>query len=193
MSFTNDATVDGVTVQDHDIVEFSASSLGENTAGSFSLYFDGEDVGLTAVGDDIDALAVLSDGRILISTGGTPSITGLVDPKDEDVLAFTPTSLSAATSGTWAMYFDGSDTDVTNVSGPDVNGVSVAANGDIFLTTDNTVVVGGVNSDDEDVAYCTPASLGTNTVCTFAPTLYFDGSVWGLGNNDIDGRADEID
>ncbi len=46
LSFDAAGTVPGITgmVDDSDLVRFDASSLGANTAGTFSLYFDGSDV-----------------------------------------------------------------------------------------------------------------------------------------------------
>jgi hypothetical protein len=42
------------TVDDSDIVRFEGA-LGDATTGTFSLYFDGSDVGLTASDHDVDA------------------------------------------------------------------------------------------------------------------------------------------
>ena len=184
MSFEKAVTIGTLAVDDWDIVEFTATSLGDITAGSFSLYFDGNDVGLDTAGEDVDALELLPDGRLLISTLGTPLITEIADPKDEDLFAFTPTSLGDNTSGTWAMYFDGSDVGLSG--GPDVDAADVAANGDIYLSTDAIVILNGVSPDNEDVFICTPTSLGDTTACTYASNLYFDGSVWGLDANDVD-------
>jgi hypothetical protein len=174
------------TVDDSDIVRFDATSLGDTTAGTFSMYFDGSDVGLSTSAEDIDALELLPDGRLVISTLGNPGVTGVSSPLDEDLLAFTPTSLGATTSGTWAMYFDGSDVGLANTGGEDIDGLSVATNGDLYLSAEGSFSVSGVSGADEDIFICTPTSLGTTTSCTFSPTLYFDGSVWGLGSNDVD-------
>lgn len=187
MSFTSSEVVSGVgTVDDYDIVQFNATSLGENTAGSFSLYFDGEDVGLDSTKEDIDAFDLLSDGRLLISTSGSyvvPNLSG----KDEDLLAFTPTSLGENTSGDWEIYFDGSDVGLSDGGPEDSDGVSVAANGDIYLTTRGSFSVTDVTGDSLDIFLCSPASLGAITACTYSPTLYFDGSIWGLSSNNLDG------
>ena len=42
---------------------FDATSLGSTTAGTFSMYFNGVDVGLSASAENIDALDVLPDGQ----------------------------------------------------------------------------------------------------------------------------------
>ena len=172
------------TVDESDIIRFDATSLGANTAGTFSRYFDGSDVGLTASGEDIDALSVLPDGRIVISTLGVVSVPGL-SAVDEDLLVFTPTSLGATTAGSWALYFDGSDVGLTN--GEDIDGVDVIANGDIYLSAPSAFAVPSLSGANEDVFICKPTSLGNNTACTYVATLAFDGSAWGLGPDDVDG------
>src|SRR5262245_13201573 len=111
MSFDNLGTVGSLgQVDDADIVRFDATSLGDKTAGTFSLFFDGSAVGLEADNnnEDIDAAELLPDGRLLLSTTGNITVTGL-SGGDEDLLAFTPTSPDNYNSGSWAMYFDGSD------------------------------------------------------------------------------------
>ena len=186
MSFRSSATIGSLgTVADSDIVQFDATSLGTNTAGSFSMYFDGLDVGLDTNGEDIDAIELLADGRLLVSTVGNISVPS-VSGKDEDLLAFTPTSLGDNTSGSWVMYFDGSDVGLATTSDEDIDGLSMAANGDIYLTTLGNFAVTGVSGADEDVFICSPGSLGVTTTCTFSPTLFFDGSLWGLDANDLD-------
>ncbi|MEZ4715666.1 MAG: hypothetical protein R2851_06205 [Caldilineaceae bacterium] len=49
----------------------SSQRLGQNTAGRFGLYFEGSDVGLAHDAEDIDALQLLPDGDLVISTIGT--------------------------------------------------------------------------------------------------------------------------
>ena len=105
--------------------------------------------------------------------------------KDEDPIAFLPTSLGSATVGTWEMYFDGSDVEL-DLSGEDIFGAHVHANGDIYLTTSKgSFTVTGVTGEDEDVFICRPISVGVNTACNYQP-LYFDGSVWGLADEVLD-------
>ncbi len=54
-------------VDDSDIVQFDFTSFGANTAGTFSLYFDGSDVGLTDPKADVTALEYLPDGGFLLA------------------------------------------------------------------------------------------------------------------------------
>ncbi len=51
LSFGKALTLEGVGyVDDSDVVKFTATSLGEETAGTFEMYLDGSDVGLTTGG-----------------------------------------------------------------------------------------------------------------------------------------------
>ena len=60
MSFDAAITLPNVgAVANTDIVQFNATSLGSNTAGTFSMYFNGVDVGLDTTAENIDGLAVL--------------------------------------------------------------------------------------------------------------------------------------
>jgi hypothetical protein len=114
-----------------------------------------------------------------------PGVSG----KDEDVLVFTPATMDAygnILSGTWGMYFDGSDVGLADSSNEDVDALDVASNGDIYLSTLGDFTVNGVAGADEDVFVCVPASIGDTTSCNYLPTLYFDGSAWGLAGNDVD-------
>jgi hypothetical protein len=172
-------------IDDSDVARFDASSLGATTAGTFSIYFDGSDVGLTQSAADVDALELLSDGRIVITTTGTVSVSG-VSARDEDLLAFTPTSLGQTTVGTFALYFDGSDVGLGE-SPEDVDAVSVDASGRLFLSTADTFAVPGLSGADEDVFVFNPTELGSTTAGTYSPSLFFDGSSFGLAANDVFG------
>jgi carboxypeptidase T len=184
MSFDTDFTLSGFgAVDDSDILRFTPTSTGSTTAGTWSWYFDGSDVGLSTSDEDIDALAVLPDGRLVISVVGNVSVTG-VSGVDEDLLAFTPTALGSTTSGTWSWYFDGSDVGLSNTSNEDVNGVWMDAVGKIYLTTLGNFSVTGVSGDGSDIFVCTPGSLGSTTTCTWS--MYWDGSVNGFSGEDTD-------
>ena len=73
MAFNTAVTLNGIAFTPTDIARFDATSLGSNTAGTFSMYFNGADVGLSASSEKIDAVEVLQDGRLLISTTGNPA------------------------------------------------------------------------------------------------------------------------
>jgi hypothetical protein len=79
-------------VQPADVLRFVPTSLGDQTAGTWSRYFRGADVGLSGPSEDIDAIDVtLTDAgatTLLLSTRGNFSVPGLSGSK-EDVFAFT--------------------------------------------------------------------------------------------------------
>ena len=186
LSFVGPASVGNLgTVDDSDIVRFVPTSLGGNTAGSFEWYFDGSDVGLTTNGEDVDAITLLADGRIIISTTGGFSVPG-ASGADEDLVVFTPTALGAETSGTWALYFDGSDVALNNASSEDVNGVWVdGGNGEVYLTTLGAFSVAGASGSGADIFVFVPTSLGASTAGSFAP--YWEGAAYGWGAEVTDG------
>lgn len=185
LSFDNATTLGGVSVDDSDVVQFNATSLGDTTAGTFSLFFDASDVGLDTSGEDVDAVEQLADGRLLFSTTNSSAVTG-VSGNDEDILAFTPTTLGATTAGSWAMYFDGSDVGLADTADEDIFALAVDASDKLYLATVGNFSVTGVAGANEDVFICTPTQLGNTTACTYAAALYFDGSVWGLAGNAVD-------
>ena len=168
------------TVDDSDIVRFVPTSLGDTTAGVFEWYFDGSDVGLTLDNEDVDAIHVLPDGRLLISTLGAFGVTG-ASGEDEDIIQFTPTALGATTSGAWALYFDGSDVGLADNSSEDLNGVWIATNGYLYLSTVGNFAVTGISGANEDIFVFQPTTLGATTSGTYQATLYLDGSAFGLG------------
>ena len=188
MSFSSTVTIDGLTITPQDVVYFHATSLGSNTVGTFSMLLDGSSFGLDTSGEAIDSVSLSPDRRILISTTGNPSVLG-VSGKDEDILVFTPAFLDGfgkILSGNWAMYFDGSDVGLADSSNEDVDALDVTPNGNIYLSTLGDFAVSGLAGADEDVFVCVPSSIGDTTSCNYLPTLYFDGSAWGLAGNDVD-------
>ena len=186
LSIDGTATLSGVAVDDSDIVRFVPTSLGTNTAGTFSMYFDGSDVGLSTSSEDIDALQVLSDGSLIVSFTGSYSVTG-ASGVDEDLARFVPTSLGDNTAGTWSIYFDGSDVGLNTASSEDTNGLWIdSTNGDLYLTTVGVFSVTGVSGDGADLFVCHPITLGSTTSCNFGPGLYWDGSVYGFAGEVMD-------
>jgi streptogramin lyase len=170
-------------IEDSDIVRFIPTSLGNNTAGSFEWFFDGSDVGLDDFREDINAIGFAPDGRLVISTLGAPDvITGVLD---EDLLIFDDTSLGETTSGTWDLYFDGSDVGLSDNGDEQVYGTSIDSTGEIYLTTRGAFAVSGVSGDEADIFAFDPSSTGATTSGLFSS--FFDGSANGLTGENIDG------
>ena len=160
--------------------------MGASTSGTYAWFFDGSDVGLTTNGEDIDTITISADGKLVISTLGSHSVTGPGSGADEDLLIFTATAFGSATSGTWARYFDGSDVALNNNGGEDIYGAYIDdASGDIYLNTNSTFSVAGLSGDGDDIFVCDPSSTGNTTACTFS--AYWDGDANGYGSENMDG------
>ena len=183
LSLGRGATLDGVAIDDSDIVEFTPTSLGETTSGSFSLFFDGSSFLLDADGEDIDAIGFASDGRLLISTTATFSVDavggGTLTGADEDVIALDDAA------GAFEVYFDGSDVALTT-GGEDVTGLWVDNEGSVFLTTLGNYAVGGLSGDSDDL-FRFDGTTGETTSGTFSE--FFDGDTAGFGGESIDGLS----
>lgn len=165
-------------VDDSDILRFIPTSLGMATSGAFELFWDGSAYGLTDDSEDVDALAFVPDGRLLVSTIGKLTVAGL-RAQDEDLSALD------LTTGTWSPYFDGSDVGLAEANSEDVYGAAVnGATGAIYLTTLGLFDVPGVSGDGADVLLCTSTSLGSTTSCAY--TLFWDGSARGLAGETLD-------
>ncbi|MEZ4679827.1 MAG: hypothetical protein R2932_36975 [Caldilineaceae bacterium] len=190
LSFSSPVNISGIsgTVDDSDIVRFTGT-LGSNTSGSFSMYFDGSDVSLTTAGEAINAFDVLADGSLVVSTVTGISAPGIAgSTTGSDLFRCSGGTRGANTSCTWSWYFDGSDVQL-GVGGFGsavaelVNGAAVATNGDIYLTTLGAFDVGSVSGTNRDVFVCTAPTTGSSTACTYSPTLFFNGSAHGLTQN----------
>lgn len=169
LSFSTAGTIGGVSADDSDILRFTPSSLGSTTAGTFTMYFDGSDVGLTTNNEDVDAIALTPGGNLLISTTGSFSVLGPTGD-NEDLIEFSATSLGSVTVGTFTMYFDGSDVSLA-ANSEDVDGAGLDAAGNIILSTLGAFSVPGASGNDEDILEFTPATLGSTTSGSYALLL----------------------
>ncbi|MFZ2406468.1 MAG: Ig-like domain-containing protein, partial [Methylobacter sp.] len=170
LSLTTDGVVipDNVgAIDDSDIVRFIPTSTGSDTAGTYAWYLDGSDAGLISGTQDIDAIGFTPNKNLVVSTTGNSTVTGVSDVKDEDLLIFYAASLGASTSGTWGLYFDGSDVGLSQNSSEDVNGTWIDRNGDIFLTTLGNFSVPDASGGGDDIFRCIQGSAGSTTVCRY--------------------------
>ena len=157
LSFNGPTVVPGLgAVDDSDIVLFTPTQLGSDTAGSFAWFLHGAAVGLTTDGEDIDAIGITAAGTIVISTIGdfnTPTLAG----KDEDLIQLDDPSSSA-----WSLFLDGSAVGLAN---EDVNGFWLdIATGERYLTVkDSFAFADGqatVQIDSDDIFICIPTQAG---------------------------------
>ncbi|MCP5032788.1 MAG: S8 family serine peptidase [Actinomycetia bacterium] len=164
-------------VADEDIVVWDGTS--------YSMFFDGSDLGLGGGSLDVDAFQVLGPASIAFSVSTDITIPGLGAVDDSDIILFSGHT-GPATSGVLELYFDGSDVGLARPS-EDINGLDILDDGTILITTRGLGKVPGVaHTQDEDVLAFAPSSLGENTAGIWS--LWFDGSDVGL-----DTRGEDLD
>ncbi len=175
-----------------DILHFSPTAYGARTAGTWDPFFKGSKVGLSGAAGNVDALALLPDGSLLLSTAGNVSVAG-VTTGDTDLLAFRPRLLGQQTSGTWSLYFKGSRVGLTDPTSHRIDALFVgppAATGGkptLFLSTFGSGVAGGVSRTGVDVVPFLPTALGQVTAGSWGPGLALQGSLYGLTALGFDG------
>lgn len=160
MSFASNGQPDGLedapeaAVTGSDILMYTATELGTNTEGTWSMFFDGSDVGLAGGRANIDALAVAPDGSLIISLQGAYRMDGLGIVDDSALLRFRPTSLGSDTQGTWELLFGREYSDFRG-SGEDIDAVAIdgisSSSWSFYLSSVGSFTVDGVEADDEDV------------------------------------------
>ena len=121
ISITGNRTFSGIGyVDDSDVLAFSPTSLGDNTVGTWSLYFDGSANGLEIWQEDVNALRLV-DEALYISTlvGGD---VGFIFNKG-DVLACE--ALAGPTGPcSWSTWLNGY---ILGLNGYGIDGLSAAA------------------------------------------------------------------
>ncbi|MEM7323665.1 MAG: hypothetical protein AAF531_11325, partial [Actinomycetota bacterium] len=160
-------------VDDSDVLLLTPSSLGENTAGVLSLYFDGSAHGLSSNGEDVDAVGLDRDGNLLVSTKGSAS-GPFGRAADEDLLVFNGSAL--------LLFLDGSAVGLGSAP-ENVVGVSVHPSGAVQLSTIGNHSVAGASGDRSDVLQCMPADAAPITSCYWLSS--FDGGAAGYGAETI--------
>ena len=172
----------------HSLLLFIPDTLGSSTTGTWEIYLDGlsSDVGLTRRGERIDAVAVRTDGTILVSMIGNGYVPGISNKvRDEDIIAFTPTSLGFGSTGSWELVLDGSDIGLS-AGTEDIYGLSVlepAGENDLpefYLTTKGTFSVAGLSGSGNDIFNFIPSTLGGSSSGSFSSPLELAGADHGI-------------
>jgi hypothetical protein len=154
---------DGSVWDDSDIVLFNKQTE------QYSLFFDASVHGLSSSSEDVDALEILPDGRLLVSTRGGFSVPG-VSGRDEDVLAFTPSVPGNYSQGTWSLFFDGSKVGLGS-SSEDVDAIAVnePANTFYFSTIGFFSARGGFSGNDEHISTINISTIAFGIDPAFEP------------------------
>ncbi|MCS6975785.1 MAG: matrixin family metalloprotease [Gemmatales bacterium] len=184
-------TGSNITGNGEDILRFrptAADANGRITAGSYmdvtgtstGLFFRGSRFGLSGSAENVDALATLADGRILISTKGVATVPGLANVQPQDIMAFNPVT------NTWSLYFRGSNAFLSG-SAENVTAIALsdpaAALPTIYLSTNGNFAVPGLSGQKRDVFGFMPTSLGPGTSGTYLPSLTLQGGSYGMSTN----------
>lgn len=178
MSFADPTNVPGIgLVEDEDLVLFLPTSLGSNTAGTFSFIFDGSDVGLTTAEEDVDAIALVNN-ILTVSTSGPFAVPGLTG-EDEDVIQLNNATFGSNTSGVWSLAFDGSDVGLGTNENGDVDGVWYSSVG-FYLSTLGPAMPAGQGILGNDIFFCPAGTFGDVTSCGAAANRYWQGSITGM-------------
>ena len=171
-------SVNGINAADEDVL------VQDLANGSWSLFLDGSDIGLSSV--NLDAFALLGDGSMIMSMDKPKTLPDVGRIDDSDLVRFVPSSIGVTTAGTFEWYFDGSDVGLTT-SGEDITAVAILADGTLLISVVDRFSVPGASGGDEDLIVFSPTQLGASTSGTWS--FYFDGSDVALrsGNEDIHG------
>jgi PKD repeat protein len=155
---SNAGTAGGLAFDDEDIIAYAAGT------GTWSIYFDGSDVGLTSGDHDVRAFAVLSSGDLLLSLKNptTHPDVGSIDPSD--IIRFTGIT-GSNTSGTFSMYLAGASVGLT---GEKIDAIDFAPDGRLVVSTSGSFSVPGASGSDEDLIALDAGGASWS--------LYFDGS-----------------
>lgn len=166
-----------ITGGGNDLLRFLPTSLGSDTSGSWTAYVRGADVGLSGSAENIDAVSVLPDGRVVISTTGNIVVPG-VSGKHNDLLRYD------RTANKWAMLFDGSDV-AGGRSDDDIDALFIEPTG-AALPILHFSFRGAAYAPGESARKFTPTRLGGNTTGTYG-AVTFDGAKYGLSSFGLDG------
>ncbi len=163
LSTLGSATLGGQSFSDEDVVDYDSGS------GTASILFDGGTI--FSSDEDVDAVHVRSDGKILLSTIDSATI-GSLSFNDEDVVEYDPGT------GTATMFFDGS---TVFSSDEDLDAFFLKSDGKMLISTTGSATIGSLNFNNEDVVEYDP---GTGTA-----TMYFDGSTIFSSDEDVNAVA----
>ncbi|MBI4515990.1 MAG: hypothetical protein HY699_09280, partial [Deltaproteobacteria bacterium] len=159
ISTVDTETLGGLTFTDGSLADYNPAT---NTA---TLYF-AESL-FTSGDEDVDAVDVLANGHLILSTESGATLGGLTF-LDGDLVDYDPVANTATLFFAESLFTSGDE---------DVDAARVLANGHIILSTEGGATLGGLSFNDGDLVDYDPVA---NTA-----TLYFSESLFS-GNEDID-------
>ncbi len=164
LSTINGGTLGGQAFADEDLVEYNP------TTNMGSLFFDGS-AKFTAGGADLNAIHVLSNGNLVLSTTNGGTLGGQAFA-DEDLVEYNPTTNMGS------LFFDGNAVFTGATTGLGVDAVLIRSNGNIVLSTNQTATLGGVTFQFNDLVEYNPntnmATLVLDGKTLFGPSFADD-------------------
>lgn len=173
--------------QPHDIVAFEPWSLGDDTRGDWSMFFDGSIIGLTTTAERIDA--VEWDGwypALVFSTVGTATINSDAGPltaQDEDLVGCETVGSGANLEVYCYLFFDGSAAGLPAAA--DIASVWQDSDWSYYMTFAAKTVVDGRAYKPSEVVICHPDNIYPTTSCTWERSYW--PTEFGLGGRYVDG------
>lgn len=166
LSFDKPTAVPGLgAVDDSDIVAYNRNT------GAFTLWFDGSAAGLSAKGENIDALTFDAGGALLISTTGNFNAGGLKG-KDEDLFRWDGSQ--------WSLAFDGSAAGLPKAA--DIAGAWYDPEENEYFLNVGKFKLPGAKGDAADILRCKPQNHNPTTGCTYQ--FFWDGQTAGFAKLD---------
>jgi hypothetical protein len=160
VSVSSNVTVGGMEVDDSDLLLFTDSTLGEATAGTWARYFDGSDIGLTMLSEDIRGLWIDSDnGDIYLNAlSYDVSSTDTLVGDSNDIFICTPSSWGEETACTFHLFWDGESHGFTQF----IDGISIGASTQRLLPDEGQ---GGTGNGDPTLTnrLYLPVIIGTTS------------------------------
>jgi len=150
LSTVGAAELGGLSLRNGDLVEYDPVS------GTATLFFS-ED--LFSSNEDIDAVSILANGNIVLSTVGAATLGGLTFA-DGDLIEYNPVTDIAT------LYLDGD----LFADGENIDAADVLASGNIILSTVNAATLGGLTFRQHDLVEYNPL--------TDVATLYLSGDLF---------------
>ncbi len=177
LSFVADTNLPGIgTVQDEDIVY--------NNNGTWSVFFDGTDKGLTNTNHDVDAFDIAGNTVYFSTSGSTnapgisnpPGVTGTAD--NADIYSWNGTAFARVVD----LSTIGVPAANTSASVSNVDGLKFVDSTHFYVSFSGNVTLPGIGTvQDEDIVYYNNGAW----------SVYFDGTAAPKsltnGNQDIDG------
>jgi uncharacterized repeat protein (TIGR01451 family) len=105
--------VTGVTGEDDSDLLRCAGTFGATTTCTWTYYFDGSDVALTADGEDVDGASVAS-GNLYLTTTGAFGVSGLSGADEDVFVCNSPTTGAVTACGSFTLFYDGSANGITD-------------------------------------------------------------------------------